>query len=78
MIIEIPVSFNQEIIEKLQKYENVFFFLEEYFTKLGYFLRKIDVHKIKNIKINIFTNKADDENLQAREVTFLHLKSNFL
>lgn len=78
IIVEIPVSFDNQIINKIKKYNNVFFFLEEYFTKLWYFLRKINCDKIEKIKINIFTNKQDYENIFAREVTFLHIKSNFL
>lgn len=78
IIVEIPVCFDIEIINKLKKYNNVFFFLEEYFTKLWYFLRKIDSSKINKIKIKIFTNKNDYENIFAREVTFLHIKNNFL
>lgn len=78
VIIEIPVSFENSEIKKLSKYKNVYFFLEEYFTLLSEFIRKIDFNQIDKIDISIFTNKSDYDNLEARKVTFLHINSNFL
>lgn len=78
IIIEIPISFNREEIIELSKYKNVFFFLEEYYTLLWEFLRKSNIELIKKIKISIYTNKADYENINARKVTFFHINSNFI
>lgn len=78
VIIEIPVSFENREIKDLLKYKNVYFFLEEYFTLLSEFIRKIDIRLIEEINISIFTNKSDYDNLEARKVTFLHINSNFL
>ncbi len=78
IIVEIPVSFDKDTVNKLINYENVFFFLEEYYTILGEFLRKIDISLINEINISVFTNKLDYQNLEARKVTFLHINSNFL
>lgn len=78
LIIEIPVSFDNNKIKELLKYKNVYFFLEEYFTLLSEFMRKIDINLINKINISIFTNERDYENIDAKKVTFLHINSNFL
>lgn len=78
LIIEIPVSFENSEIKDLLKYKNVYFFLEEYFTLLSEFMRKIDVRKIDMINISILTHQSDYDNSEARKVTFLHINSNFL
>jgi len=78
VIIEIPVSFSKTEVRSLLKYKNVYFFLEEYFTLLSDFIRKLDINLIDKINISVFTNKFDYENIEARKVTFLHINSNFL
>jgi hypothetical protein len=52
--------------------------LEEYYTLLSRFLRKIDLNKIKEINISITTNEEDYNNQKAREVTYIHINNNFL
>jgi hypothetical protein len=78
MIIEIPVTWNSDELEELKKYDNTFFFLEEYYTLMAQFLRKIDIIKIKNLNINIISNKKDYINLDARKVSLTHVNNNFL
>jgi hypothetical protein len=78
MIIEIPVTWNNDELEELKKYDNVFFFLEEYYTLIAQFLRKIDTRKINNLNINIISNKKDYINLEARIVSLIHVNNNFL
>lgn len=78
LIIEIPVTWNKLELEKLKQYKNAVFFLEEYYTLLSRFLRKIDLNKIKEININITINKDDYNNQKAREVTYIHINNNFL
>ena len=78
LIIEIPISWDENEVEEIKKYDNVYFFLEEYYTLLSIFLRKINIKDIWNINIDIFTNKEDYDNLKAREVTYIHINNNFL
>lgn len=78
IIIEIPVTWDEKELEELKKYNNVKIFLEEYYTLLAKFLRKIDIKKIKKIDIDVYTNKIDYENEKAKKVTLLHIESNFL
>lgn len=78
LIIEIPVTWNIWELNILKKYDNVFFFLEEYYTLLAQFLRKLDINKISNFKINVFTSELDYINEKARKVTFIHINNNFL
>ncbi len=78
VIIEIPVSFDSKEVKELSMYKNVYFFLEEYFTLLSEFLRKIDINLIDKINISVYTNIYDYNNLESRKVTFLHINSNFL
>jgi len=78
LIIEIPVTWDKLELEKLKQYSNVIFYLEEYYTLLSQFLRKIDVNKIKDININVITNEEDYKNIKAREVTYIHINNNFL
>jgi len=51
LIIEIPVTWNKKELEKIKKYKNAFFFLEEYYTLMAHFLRKILFHQKKIIYI---------------------------
>lgn len=78
LLIEIPVTWDKIELEKIKKYENVIFYLEEYYTLLSQFLRKLDTNNIQKIDIEVSTNREDYENLQAREVTYIHIKNNFL
>ncbi len=78
LLIEIPVTWNFNELEKINKYKNVFFFLEEYYTLMAQFLRKIDTKEIKRIHINIISNKQDYINLEARKVSYIHINNNFL
>jgi len=78
LIIELPVSWNQEEISLLKNYENVFFFLEEYYTLLAKFLRKVWASDIDDVLIDVYTHRDDFENIQAKEVTYIHIKNNFL
>jgi len=78
VIVEIPVSWDAQVIEKLKKYENCIFYLEEYFTFLWQFLRKIDVSLVEKIDIQITVSKEDYENEEAAKVTHVHIMNNFL
>lgn len=78
LIIEIPVSWDNSEIQELKNYKNVYFFLEEYYTLLAKFLRKVWSWDIEDILIDVYTHKEDFEDLQAKEVTFIHIKNNFL
>jgi len=78
MIIEIPVTWNNDELKELKKYDNAFFFLEEYYTLIAQFLRKIDTRKINNLNINIILNKKDYINLEARKISLIHVNNNFL
>jgi len=78
LIIEIPVTWNNKELEEIKKYKNVFFFLEEYYTLMAQFLRKIDINKIKLLNINIITNKIDYANINARKVSYIHVNNNFI
>jgi hypothetical protein len=62
----------------LKKYPNIFFFLEEYYTLLAQFLRKIDATNIKQINIQITCNEKDYISPQAKKVSLIHVNNNFL
>ena len=78
IIIEIPVTWNKYELKEIKKYNNAYFYLEEYYTLLSKFLRKIDIRHIWKIHIEVFTSQLDYENLKARQVTYIHIKNNFL
>jgi hypothetical protein len=78
LIIEIPVTWESDELEKLKIYNNVFFFLEEYYTLLAQFLRKIEIKNIKKIGIDILTSHEDYKNILAKKVTYIHINNNFL
>lgn len=78
VIVEIPVSWDSHVIEKLKKYENCIFYLEEYFTLLWQFLRKIDVSLVEEIDIKVTVAKEDYENEKASKVTHVHIMNNFI
>ncbi len=78
LIIEIPITWDKQELKKIKKYNNAFFFLEEYYTLMAQFLRKIDENKIKRININIISSKKDYIDLEARKVSLLHVNNNFL
>ncbi len=78
LIIEIPVTWKQEELEKLKSYKNAYFYLEEYYTLLSKFIRKICLDKSTDINIDITTSKEDYDNVKARKVTFIHINNNFL
>jgi hypothetical protein len=65
-------------LKEIKKYSNAFFYLEEYYTLLSEFLRKINVNEISNLNIDIVTSKEDYENIKARKVTYIHINNNFI
>ena len=78
LIIETPVSWDKDIISQLQTYKNVIFFMEEYFTLLSQFLRKINRKEIQDISVKVYIHKDDYNDEKAREVSFMHMRHNFL
>jgi len=78
LIIEIPVTWNKSELQKIKSYKNAYFYLEEYYTLLSKFLRKINLSKSTSINIDITTSKEDYDNLKARNVSFIHINNNFL
>ncbi len=78
LIIEIPVCWDETEIKELKKYNNCIFFLEEYYTLLSKFFKKINVKRIKKINIDVITSKEDYLNEKARQVTYIHILNNFL
>gem|GEM_PF-2459211 len=77
IIIELPVSFDMDCIMALMDYDNVSFFIEEYFTLFAGFLRKIDINDISEVSIKLFVSKKDLNNKQALQVSHIHLLDNF-
>lgn len=75
IIVELPISYDQEIIDKLKKFYNIYFFIEEYITNFSKFLRKIDLSIISDLQIFIYMNSRDDSLCKNK---IIHLKSNFL
>ena len=78
IIVEIPVSWDNKIIKELKKYQNCIFYLEEYFTLLAKFLRKIDTLSIKKVYIKVSVSKEDYYDKNSAKVTYLHIMNNFL
>lgn len=78
MIIEIPVTWDKNILKKIQEFKNAHFFLEEYFTILSQFLRKVKINFISNICINVICSEKDFYDEKAKKVTDIHVRNNFL
>jgi len=78
IIIEIPVTWNKNILKKIQKFKNAYFFLEEYFTILSQLLRKINISLVSSIYINVICSEKDFYSEKARRVTDIHIRNNFL
>lgn len=74
VLIEMPITKNDLILEKLKNMNNFYFFLEEYNWFLNIFLRKIN-YNIKNLDIKNYINDNDEVSL---ENNFIHIKNNFL
>lgn len=77
VVIEIPVSFDMDDIQKLCHKDNVLFFMEEHFTLLANFLSKIDLNEIDRMDIKLFIDREDLDNQQAVQVAYIHLLNNF-
>ncbi len=78
IIIETPVSWNNNDINLLKKYCNIFFFLEEYYSLLWRFLRKVDISKISQIEVNIYISKEEFNNEKSKNINIIHINNNFL
>lgn len=78
MIIEIPVSFDRDEIEQLLKFENVYFFLEEYYTLFSKLLRQISPSEIIISRIICYIHPVDLWSAEAKKVALLHIFNNFL
>lgn len=78
IIVEIPISWDIQIVEELKKYKNCIFYLEEYFTLLAQFLRQIDISKMKKIDITVSVSQKDHNDRKASKVTHMHIMNNFL
>jgi len=68
---ELPVSYKQLNIEKLKKYDNLYFFIEEYITNFSVFLSKLDSILIQDMSIKIYMNREDKELFKNK---IIHLK----
>lgn len=78
ILIELPITWDYEILLKLSENNNVYFFLEEYFTKISYFLRQIDYRKVDSFFINLYIDINDKSNYDAFKISYIHLLNNFL
>lgn len=78
LLIESPVSLEKNLVERLQKYENVIFFIEEYYTLLSRFLQKAESTLVHNLHIKLYISQEDYENEFARMVSYMHVRHNFL
>lgn len=78
ILVEIPVTFNEELLHELISKQNIIFFLEEYFTKFSTLLRKINLNDLTKIQIELFISHQDKDNIDALKVAYVHLFNNFL
>lgn len=78
ILVEIPVSFDNSKLLELTKYDNIKFYLEEYFTKLSTFLQKIELNELTKIQIELYVSHEDKNNKDALKVAYVHVLNNFL
>jgi len=76
LLIETPVTWKQDELSVLQSYDNVLFFIEEYYTLLARFLRRSDVLKIEKIDVELYVNQQEGD--IWKEVSLLHVRNNFI
>jgi len=76
LILEYSIVFNIEEFKKLHRYDNIFFFLEEYYSMLNRFLKKINIEKIEEFLINIKINNLN--NIDFKNIYLKHITNNFL
>lgn len=77
IIIETPVTWDKNELKRLQRYKNVIFFLEEYYTLLSLFFRKISPKEIKDMFIQIYMYSWELSNTLSQKVSLMHIIHNF-
>ncbi len=78
ILIELPVSdFKEDRIE-LEKYDNIGFFVEEYYSLLSKFLSKIDTSKIEKINVVMNISEEDFWDKKSENIDKIHLMNNFI
>ncbi len=77
VIIDTPVSWDNEIILSLLRYENVSFFLEEYYTLFAKLLRKNE-QCISNIHVRLYIPENEYASQESKTVGLMHVHNNFL
>ncbi len=77
IIVDTPVSWDNTVIQSLMDYDNVSFFLEEYYTLFAKLLRKSEQH-ISNIHIRLYIPENEYTSCESKSVGLLHIHNNFL
>lgn len=78
ILVEIPVSFDFNILEQLVLNDKVFFYLEEKSTILSKTFSKINTDDIKEFNIILTTDYKDINNIDSLKVSYIHMLNNFL
>jgi hypothetical protein len=78
ILIESPISYDSKIVEKLKKYNNVIFMIDEYIFLLQKFFKRIDINSISNIYIDIFLSSYIYYNKNEKFINCVHLFNNFI
>ncbi len=78
ILIELPVCDSISDREALEKFENVWFFIEEYYSLLSSFLRKIDISNISSINVSMYVSAEDFWDEKSQNIDKIHLMNNFV
>jgi len=78
ILIELPVSDFKYERKILEWFDNIWFFVEEYYSLLAKFLRKSDIKKIKKIDVRMYVSEDDFWDKKSENIDKIHLMNNFI